>query len=141
VQEDAIEVRIWAKGLSASWLSCGRRARGGQHDDQRRETRLDGSMLIVRIPMRLQRRGGRKRIVAPDGSAIALADDPRPDGLFRLSGCIPPDRTTTRTSRGRLVPVLALGESSGKRDDCLPMFSDRNIHVVAGEIQKHALLG
>ena len=32
------------------------------------ETRLDGSTLVVRIPMRFQRRGGRKRIVAPDGS-------------------------------------------------------------------------
>ena len=32
------------------------------------ETRLDGSTLIVRIPMRFQRRGGRKRIMAPDGS-------------------------------------------------------------------------
>ena len=35
------------------------------------ETRLDGSTLVVRIPMRFQRRGGRKRIVAPDGSEIA----------------------------------------------------------------------
>ncbi len=34
------------------------------------ETRLDGNTLVVRIPMRFQRRGGRKRIVAPDGSAI-----------------------------------------------------------------------
>ena len=35
------------------------------------ESRLDGSTLVVRIPMRFQRRGGRKRIVAPDGSEIA----------------------------------------------------------------------
>lgn len=34
------------------------------------ETRLEGSTLVVRIPMQLQRRGGRKRIVAPDGNAI-----------------------------------------------------------------------
>jgi predicted small secreted protein len=34
------------------------------------ETRLDGSILVVRIPMRFQRRGGCKRIVAPDGSEI-----------------------------------------------------------------------
>ena len=34
------------------------------------ETRLDGTTLVVRIPMRFQRRGGRKRIVAPDGSEI-----------------------------------------------------------------------
>ena len=37
------------------------------------ETTLDGSTLVVRIPMRLQCRGVRKRIVAPDGSAIVPA--------------------------------------------------------------------
>jgi hypothetical protein len=42
------------------------------------ETRLDGSTLVVRIPMRFQRRGGRKRIVAPDGSEIV----PQPDGTL-----------------------------------------------------------
>jgi hypothetical protein len=31
-------------------------------------TRFDGQTLVVRIPMHFQRRGGRKRIVAPDGS-------------------------------------------------------------------------
>ena len=35
------------------------------------ESRLDGTTLVVRIPMRFQRRGGRKRIVAPDGSELA----------------------------------------------------------------------
>jgi hypothetical protein len=42
-------------------------------------TRLDGSTLVVRIPMRFQRRGGRKRIVAPDGSEIAPSSKPQPD--------------------------------------------------------------
>jgi hypothetical protein len=37
------------------------------------DTRLDGSTLIVRIPMRFQRRSERKRIVAPDGSELAPA--------------------------------------------------------------------
>jgi hypothetical protein len=46
------------------------------------ETRLDGSTLIVRIPMRFQRRGGRKRIVAPDGSEIAPTTKPQPDGTL-----------------------------------------------------------
>jgi hypothetical protein len=36
--------------------------------------------LIVRIPMRFQRRGGRKRIVAPD--EIAPATKPQPDGTL-----------------------------------------------------------
>jgi hypothetical protein len=35
--------------------------------DFRGHVRLDGTTLVVRIPMRFQRRGGRKRIVAPDG--------------------------------------------------------------------------
>ena len=46
------------------------------------ETRLDGNTLVVRIPMRFQRRGGRKRIVAPDGSEIAPTTKPQPDGTL-----------------------------------------------------------
>ena len=45
-------------------------------------TRLDGGTLVVRIPMRFQRRGGRKRIVAPDGSELAPATKPQPDGTL-----------------------------------------------------------
>jgi hypothetical protein len=45
------------------------------------EARLDG-MLIGRISMRFQRRGGRKRIIAPDGSAIVPASKPQPDGTL-----------------------------------------------------------
>jgi hypothetical protein len=46
------------------------------------ETRLDGTTLIVRIPMRFQRRGGRKRIVAPDGSAVVPTSKPQPNGTL-----------------------------------------------------------
>jgi hypothetical protein len=46
------------------------------------ETRLEGSTLIVRIPMRFHRRGGRKRIVAPDGSAIVPSLKPQPHGTL-----------------------------------------------------------
>jgi hypothetical protein len=46
------------------------------------ESRLDGSTLVVRIPMRFQRRGGRKRIVAPDGTEIAPTTRARPDGAL-----------------------------------------------------------
>ena len=46
------------------------------------ETRLDRSTLVVRIPMRFQRRGGRKRIVAPDGSEIVPTSKPQPDGTL-----------------------------------------------------------
>jgi hypothetical protein len=46
------------------------------------ETRLEGERLVVRIPMRFQRRGGRKRIVAPDGGEIVLSSKPQPDGTL-----------------------------------------------------------
>jgi len=46
------------------------------------ETRLDGRTLIVRIPMRFQRQGGRKRIVGPDGSEIVRTSKPQPDGTL-----------------------------------------------------------
>ena len=46
------------------------------------EKRLDGDTLVVRIPMRFQRRAGRKRIVAPDGSEIAPSSKPQPDGTL-----------------------------------------------------------
>jgi hypothetical protein len=49
---------------------------------QSAETRLDGTTLVVRIPMRFQRRGNRKRIVAPDGTAIVPMSKPRPDGTL-----------------------------------------------------------
>ena len=46
------------------------------------EAPLDGTTLVVRIAIRFQRRGGRKRIVAPDGSEIAPTSKPRPDGTL-----------------------------------------------------------
>jgi hypothetical protein len=46
------------------------------------ESRLDGSTLVVRIPMRFQRRGGRKRIVAPDGTELSPVSKPQPDGTL-----------------------------------------------------------
>jgi hypothetical protein len=46
------------------------------------ETRLEDDTLVVRIPMRFHHRGGRKRIVAPDGSAIVPTTPPQPDGAL-----------------------------------------------------------
>jgi hypothetical protein len=46
---------------------------------QSAETRLDVTTLVVRIPMRFQRRGGRKRILTPDGSEIVPTSKPQPD--------------------------------------------------------------
>jgi hypothetical protein len=49
---------------------------------QSAEPRLDGSTLVVRIPMRFQCRGGRKRIVAPDGSELTPRSKPQPDSTL-----------------------------------------------------------
>jgi hypothetical protein len=46
------------------------------------ETKLEGTTLVRRIPMRFQRRGGRKRIVAPDGNELAPISKPQPDGTL-----------------------------------------------------------
>ena len=56
------------------------RQRGGMI--QSAETKLDGKTLIVRIPMLFQRRGGRKRIVAPDGSELKPTTKPQPDSML-----------------------------------------------------------
>jgi hypothetical protein len=46
------------------------------------DARLDGTTLVVGIPMRFQRRGGRKRIVAPDGSELVPATKPQPNSVL-----------------------------------------------------------
>jgi hypothetical protein len=46
------------------------------------EMKLEGVTLVVRIPMPLERRGGRKRIVAPDASDIVPISKPQPDGTL-----------------------------------------------------------
>jgi hypothetical protein len=77
-----------ARGADQSRGPCepGRRAAAAGREEsgmtQGIETRLDGNTLVVRIPMRFQRRGGRKRIVAPDGSAIVPSSKPQPGGTL-----------------------------------------------------------
>jgi hypothetical protein len=51
------------------------------------ETRLDGSTLIVRIPMRFQHRGGRKRIVAPDGMSLRRLRSRSPTAHWSRPSC------------------------------------------------------
>ncbi len=44
--------------------------------------RLEGQTVTVHIPMRLQRRGGRKLIIAPKGSEAWAPPIPRPDNTL-----------------------------------------------------------
>src|SRR3954468_5623145 len=46
------------------------------------ESRLEGGTLVVRIPMRLGKQRGRKRILAPDGSELTPPTKPQPDGVL-----------------------------------------------------------
>ena len=43
---------------------------------------LQGDTLVVRIPMQLKRQGGRKRILASDGSDLAPPTRAQPDGTL-----------------------------------------------------------
>src|SRR3954467_3109941 len=46
------------------------------------QAHLDGGILVVRIPMRLGKQRGRKRILAPDGSELTPPTKPQPDGVL-----------------------------------------------------------
>jgi hypothetical protein len=76
------------------------------------ETRLEGMTLVVRIPMRFQRRGGRKRIVAPDGSEIAPTTKPQPDGTL-VKALARAWRRQRMLDEGRYSSVSEISEAEG----------------------------
>jgi hypothetical protein len=78
------------------------------------EGRLDGSTLVVRIPMRFQRRGGRKRIVAPDGSAIVPTKE---TAAGRHAGQGARARVAVAADAGRWDPRLDHGNLSGRENE------------------------
>ena len=79
---------------------------------ERVETRLDGTTLVIRIPMRFQRRGGRKRIVTPDGSEIAPTTKPRPDGTL-VKALARAWRWQRQLDEGAYGSVSDIGEAEG----------------------------
>jgi hypothetical protein len=74
------------------------------------ETRLDGTTLVVRIPMRFQRRGGRKRIVAPDGSEVVPSTKPQPDGAL-VKALARAWRWQRMLEEGRFASVSDIGDA------------------------------
>ena len=76
------------------------------------ETRLDGSTLIVRIPMQFRRRGGRKRIVAPDGNAIVPSSKPQPDGTL-VKALARAWRWQRMIDEGSFATVAEIAEAEG----------------------------
>jgi hypothetical protein len=77
---------------------------------QSAETRLDGNALVVRIPMRFQRRGGRKRIVAPDGCEIVPTHKTQPDGTL-VKALVRAWRWQRMLDEGRFASVRDLAEA------------------------------
>jgi hypothetical protein len=82
VQEHVLEVRIRAEGLASLVGELRQQGRKDGGMIRSAEMRLDGTTLVVRIPMRFPRRGGRKRIVAPDGSELVPSTKAQPDGTL-----------------------------------------------------------
>jgi hypothetical protein len=76
------------------------------------EARLDGEMLVVRIPMRFQRRGGRKRIVAADGREITQPSKPQPDGTL-VKALARAYRWQRVLDEGRVTSVAEIADSEG----------------------------
>jgi hypothetical protein len=74
------------------------------------ETELDGSKLVIRIPMRFQRRGGRKRIVAPNGNEIVHTSKPQPDGTL-VKALARAWRWQRMLDEGRFASVRDLAEA------------------------------
>jgi hypothetical protein len=46
------------------------------------KSRFESGTLVVRIPMRIGKQRGRKRILAPDGSELTPPTNPQPDGVL-----------------------------------------------------------
>jgi hypothetical protein len=71
------------------------------------QTRLDGTTLVVRIPMRFHRRGGRKRILVP---AIVPALKPQPDGTL-VKALARAWRLQRMLDEGRYASVSEFGDA------------------------------
>jgi hypothetical protein len=67
--------------------------------------------LTIRIPIRLQRRGGRKLIVTPEGAAVP-APKPRPDEIL-IKAVIRAHRWRRRIESGQARSITDLAEQEG----------------------------
>jgi hypothetical protein len=77
-------------------------------------TRPEVETLTIRIPMRLQRRGGRKLIVTPEGAAVPTPKPSRDDTLIKA--LVRAHRWRRRIERGRAKSITDLAEQEGVTD-------------------------
>jgi hypothetical protein len=75
---------------------------------------LEVDTLAIRIPMRLQRRGGRKLIMTPEGVA-AVAPKPRRDETL-IKALVRAHRWRRRIESGQAKSVTDLAEQEGVTD-------------------------
>ena len=76
---------------------------------------MNGTTLVVRIPMRFQRRGGRKRIVTPDGSEFVPTSKPQPDGTL-VKALARAHRWQRGLESGEAKSITDLAEQEGVTD-------------------------
>jgi hypothetical protein len=72
---------------------------------------LEVDTLTIRIPIRLQRRGGRKLIMAPEGSAVPTPKPRRDDTLIKA--LVRAHRWRRRIESGRARSITDLAEQEG----------------------------
>jgi hypothetical protein len=75
---------------------------------------LEVDTLTIRIPIRLQRRGGRKQIMTPAGVAVA-APKPRRDETL-IKALVRAHRWRRRIESGRAKSITDLAEQDGVTD-------------------------
>jgi hypothetical protein len=75
---------------------------------------LELDTLTIRIPIRLQRRGGRKLIMTPEGAAMP-APKPRPDETL-VKALVRAHRWRRRIESGQAKSITDLAEQEGVTD-------------------------
>ena len=75
---------------------------------------LEIDTLTIRIPMRLQRRGGRKLIMVPEG-AVMPKSKPRPDETL-IKALVRAHRWRRRIESGQAKSITHLAEQEGVTD-------------------------
>ena len=77
-------------------------------------TRPEVETLTIRIPMRLQRRGGRKLIVTPEGAAVPTPKPSRDETLVKA--LVRAHRWRRQIESGRSKSITDLAEQEGVTD-------------------------
>jgi hypothetical protein len=78
------------------------------------QARLEVDTLTIRIPVRLQRRGGRKLIVTPEGAAVPTPRPRRDETLVRA--LVRAHRWRRRVESGQARSITDLAEQEGVTD-------------------------